>query len=337
MRAGINDATIKTKEETAVKRLLVSLLVLVAIVSLAANVWLYKKYSSNRPVVRVGSDVVTLKEYRDNLDYKFGKAVLSKMTLAKIVNQAAQKAGVTASKADVDARIADIQRRTPAVLEAAMKDPVQMNELRQDLATDLAVENLIIKDVPASDTQAREFYAKNAALFAVPLQSQTLMATAANSVDANTAAALMRQKGTTGAMLATQPRIGVVGVTSQINWNAIPPKDRDNLSQAVNRTAIGGVSVVPVTGGFFVVRIDSRESAGTVPYEKIKGQVLRMARLQKGTPRDVKLAQLYRDAGVTVEMANYASFFSELNEAVRRLDSLPSSAGKPASKVSQAK
>ncbi len=299
------------------KKFLVFLLFLIAVASLIGNFMLYKRYSSARPILTVGGDPITLKEYREDLEYHFGKQTLNRLALTRVVMQAAKKANVVPSDADVDQRIADIERRAPTQLEAARRDPAAMTELKNNLKTDMALENLRAQSVRMDAAAVRRFYDANKALFQLPTQAQTQIVFAPNEVDANTATALLKQKGMTPGFIASNsPRLRVVGVNFQPDWNTIPVDVRARLSAAIENAPVGSVRKINLGKiGFAVTRVDKRASAGLIPFEKARVQAERYARLSKAEPQATFVANLYKNANVDFEMDRYADYFKEISQA----------------------
>lgn len=292
------------------------LLGLVAAASLAVNLYLFQRYSTSRPLLRMENDTISIKEYRDSLEYQFGKTTLTKITFGKIVLNAAKKGGVYPADKEVDSRLVEIQRSRPDQLEMARMDAVRMSELRQDLKTDIALENLTIKETKVSEVEVQTFYKANEELFTLPMQSRTLIVRARNRIDAATAEALMKQANMTPeAIASTQPRLGVVGITLTPNWDTLPAESRARLSRAVTATPVGSVVQVPVQDSFYIVRVDRRAVAEVLPYRKARMQAERLARLAKAPPRTVVLARLYRDANVRFEIPRYADFFRGIEAA----------------------
>ena len=83
---------------------------IVAAGSLAGNALMFQRYSSAKPVVSMGSDAVSIKDFRDRLEVVSGKQVLTKMVLRSIVMSEAKAKGVAPTKADVEARIELMKR-----------------------------------------------------------------------------------------------------------------------------------------------------------------------------------------------------------------------------------
>jgi hypothetical protein len=295
------------------KKLLLALLLSVTTASIAGNVLLYNRYSSRRPLLRTADGVeVTRKEYQDIIDYKFGKQVLNKLTYEKIIRHAAEKAGVMPTEKDVDARLEGVRRRSPQVLERLKNDPARMAELRSDTLTELALENLRIRDVTVTDAEAKAHLAKNANTFAVPLQVRTTLAVAPNQVDAAAAAKMLRQKIPLD-VIARRPRIRVAGVGGwDPDWSLFPPAAAQKLGAAARSLKPGGVTIVPIADYFFILRMDGRTEGGTPSYASVQEEVKRAVKLKKAPGAQETLARLYREAGVTFEVDKYAAYFEDI-------------------------
>lgn len=191
-----------------------------------------------------------------------------------------------------------------------------MSQLRQNLQTDIALENLTMHGVTMTEPEIRAFYNRNPALFKVPSQASTLIVLAQNNVDAATAEALMQRKEMTPAAISsTQPRLKVVGLNFTPNWDSLPGEARTRLANAVFAALVGGIVKVTVQNIIFVVRIDKRAGEEVASYEKARPQAERLARLAKAPQREVVLARLYKDAGVQFEIPRYADFFRDIDAA----------------------
>lgn len=295
------------------KRILPILLAIIALCSLAANALLYMRYSTNRPLVTMGEAQISKKEYADMMDALYGKPTLTKMVYARIVHAAAVQNKCIATDKDVESRIEEIHRVNPTIVEAAQREPLRAQMLRDDTKTTLELENLRIKDIKVTDAEAREFYQKHKPQLGLPLQMQTSIAVAEVQGDANAAKEMM-DNGIALNIIGKQPRIRVVGINGwSPNWNALTPADKQKLSVTVNSIPVGKTAVVQIMKYFFVVRVDKRSEAGTQPFEKIKDRIVRFARLENAPKEGEALAKLYRDANVTFEVPKYATYFDDVN------------------------
>ena len=312
------------------KNVLIAALGLLLLGSLAGNYLEYQRHSSRRPIVRYDGGVITRKDFQDHLESQFGKQVLNKLVYERLIHEAAAKAGVAATEAEIDARIAETDRRNSQLLNEARTNPTVMASLRSDLAQDISFENLRIKNVTVSDAEVGAFYQKNPALFTLQQQVEATVVAARTDVDAASAKGMLQQ-GMTGKQIARQPRLSVVGVANFALPSNLSPELKGRITQLLSHLADGQVGTVPVGENFLVIRANHHNRAGVPPLAEIKPLVTRLCRLQKAISSDVFLAQLYRDAHVEFEVDTYAPYFSDIQSAVDKLRvaSLPTPAAAP--------
>ena len=308
------------KVEFTMKSFPTGVLVLVTTLSLAGNALLYTRYSTSRPLVTVGKDVITKKQYQDQLEQQAGQQVLSKMVFTKLVAQAAARQGVTPTAKDVDEQISDIQRRSPQDLAPFAQDPAKMAQFRQELQSALALENLRIKDVALSPAQVAAYYAANTRRFVLPQQIQATTVVTQNSVDAATAADLLKQK-TPVDVLARQPRLLIVGINGyNPDLGTLPAGLKTQINGFVQKAPVGAVktfSLAAKPGSTFYLTLQvTNTSRQMLPsLAQIKTKVERQARLDHAPPAAVEMARLYKAAKPTFNSDRYAAYFSALQGA----------------------
>ena len=284
-------------------------LAVIATLSLIVNVFQQLHYSSRRPLVTVGGEVITKKQFQDQLEHQAGQQVLSKMVFDKLVAQAAARDGVTPTAQDVDMQIQEIERRAPQVLAPYTQDPVKMAEVRQDLQTTIALENLRIKDVALTPTEVAAFYARNKKKFALPQQIQATTVVTENSVDAATAADLLRQK-TPLDVLARQPRLHVVGANGyHPDLTTLPLATRQQISAFVNAAKIGDVKTLRQGALYMTLQVTKNSRETLPPLAQIRDQVERQARLERAPAPQAEMARLYQAAKPTFNTDKYAAYF----------------------------
>jgi hypothetical protein len=282
-------------------------------VSVAANALMYTRYSSSRPMLRMeNGSVVTRKDFRDALDYQYGKPVLQKLVYTKLVNDAAKKAGLMPTDADVEKRIEQVSRTQTAMVEAARRDPSRMAQLKDDVKTDLALENLRIKDIDVTPAEVRSVYDRFGRYFATPGRVDATSVVSGNRVDASSAEEMLRQDIAPD-VIARQPRLRVVGVGGYVpDLSGLKPEEVRRLQQAMYAAKAGEIRTVAVGGGFLTFRIKQQGRAGVLPFEKVKAEATRLAKLEKAPGAQEELARLYNRANVTFEMNQYAGYFDDL-------------------------
>lgn len=295
-----------------------SVLVVVTTLSLAGNALLYMRYSTSRPLVTVGNEVITRKQYQDRLEQQSGQDVLSKMVFDKLVTQAAARDGVTPTEQEVNAQLADIQRRSPQVLMPYTQDPAKMAEFRHDFRSALALENLRIKDVALTPADVAAYYAKNRAKFALPQQVQASTVVTRNAVDSSTAEALLHQK-TPLDVLARQPRLMVVGMNGyNPDLGTLPPALKQQINGFIHKAQVGEMKTFQYAapdGTFYMTfRVTSNSHETLPPLTQIRSQVERQARLAHAPAPPVEIARLYQAAKPTFNTEKYASYFDAVQK-----------------------
>jgi hypothetical protein len=284
----------------------------VAVLSLLSNIVLYKRYSTSHPIVRIGPDVITKKQYLDSLEYQSGTEVIKKMVYTILIRQAAAKAHIMPTNADIDARVAEIQRTNPQMLALANSNPVQMVLVRDDLKTDIALENLRIAAVSITPKDVQNYYDAHKQDFTLPQQVQTTMVVTTTQVDAGTAELLL-QNNTPEDVIARQPRMHVAGVNGfAVNVNALGVADRNKLSKTIFAMKDGDIKTIPVQGAFLTFKVKHAAAKGVPPLSQIITQVTRAAKLEKAMPPEEMIASLYQAAKPQFDSTDYANYFNDV-------------------------
>ena len=283
-------------------------------ISLVTNVLLYFRYSSSRPLVTVGSAVITKKQFQDQLEHDDGQPVLTKLVYTALVTQAAARAGVTPTDADVAGRMQAIERQAPQVLAPYSRDPDKLAQFRQDLTTSMALENLRIQDVALAPAQISEFYERHKASFGLPQQTLTTTVVTQNAVDAATAADLLRQNDPPD-VIGRQPRLRVVGIGGYSpDLQALPPAVKQQTSDWAQTAAVGAVKSFQAGAYFLTFRVSGRRPSVIPPLSEVRGAVERAARLEIAPSEPEEIARLYRNMKPAFNSDKYAAYFSSIDQ-----------------------
>lgn len=299
------------------KKLAVPIMAVVTVIALLSTLLTYLRWAPRRPLVTVGNQVISKYDYQTALDKQAGKTVLTKLVYTDLVLQAAQKAGVMPTDKDVDARIADLSRRNPQVAQQA-NDPNNGPGFRNDLRTDLALENLRIHNVTASDAEVQSFYNSHKAAFTLPSQVQTTMVVTQYATDASTAEHLLQQNISPD-VIARQPRLRVAGVNGfNINMGALPPAARAQVGKTVLAMKTGDVKTLPVSianGQYFLTfKVKKSDAATTPPLSDIHDQVARQVKLLKADSPQATIAALYQQTQPKFAVEKYETFFADVKQ-----------------------
>ena len=300
--------TESVKTMAGVRKVLVGLSFGIAVLSVAANIALYNKYSGRRVIVTVGTEAISRGDYRQALEAQYGQAVLTKLVYEKLVLQAAARARVSPSAKDVDTRLGALLAPPPAG-GGAEPDPRHVAELRRGVMADAALENLRLQGVGVTDREVSAYYARHRADFLVPPQVETLMVVAKDRVDAGTAASLLRQDVDPG-VIAQQPSLRVVGEHGYLfDFHALPRAEADGVARAALGLRVGEVRVIATRNGFLILKGGKRRAQGLLPLAQVKGAVERAVRLAKAPSEAAELALSFRAAKPDFDEPRYAAFF----------------------------
>ena len=210
--------------------------------------------------------------------------------------------------------IAAIARQSPQVLTPYSNDLVKMAQFRQDLATNMALENLRIHDVALTPAQISAYYDRHKSDFALPQQVTTTTVVTQNAVDAATAATLLRQ-GDPPDVIGRQARLRVVGMNGyQPDLQTLPSAFKQQTSDWAARAGVGQVKTLQSGNYFLTFRIDRRLAAVVPPLSQVRGEVERAARLALAPTQEEELARLYQGTKPSFNSEKYAGYFTAVDQ-----------------------
>lgn len=313
------------------RKLFLSTLVVLLLLSLTANVLLYFRYSDRRPMVTVGGQVIRRGDYEASLDMAAGRATLNRLVFAALVEQAAARSHCAATPQEVADRLASLQRVNPQQYNVLAANPPALQQFKQGLTDTIDLENLRIQHVSVTPQEIQAFYAAHKALFSLPAQVRSSLIVTDNAADAATAATLLRQ-GVSEDSIAKQPSLHVVGVNGYSpDLATLAPKGL--LQKTVFQMHPGDVKTLAVGGKYLTLRITTATPGGPPPLAKILPEVRRAARLQKAPSATSELASLYAANTPTFNMSNYQVYFSGISSAAPAKPSLLKRTASAASRV----
>jgi hypothetical protein len=276
-----------------------------AVFSLAGLFLTYQRFSTLRPIVLVGGQRITLRDYEGALERRDNGKVLHDMVSAALVRQAAAGAGVLPTDDDVSARLALIQQRDPGLVQAAAEDG-SLPLLRDQLLDQIALENLRIRNVPVSDAEVDRYYQAHRASFQQRAQAQMALVVADTAEEADAAADDLRD-GIPLDVIAEQKGLYVAGEKGY-RVSLGTPQGR-TLAESWKTMRSGETRTAPLGRQFLVAQMVSVEGAGTLPLQTVRASVARLARLEKTIPAEAALARLYRATPPSFPVDKYAGYF----------------------------
>jgi hypothetical protein len=263
--------------------------------------------ADTQPIVTLGAETITRSDYIATLEAAVGRDILRKMVFSALVLQAAAKAGVMPTEADVDARVKDISIHQPALVSQ-----VSTPAGRENLMTDIALENLRIQNVVVSDAEVANFYTRNAALFTLPSQVQTTLVVSQSQADADRAEILLGQDLTPEA-IAAKPGLHVAGVNGfNFDMGSLPTDVRQKIGQTVLAMKSGEIKTLPIGSNFLTFKVKSAHTDQLLPLSQVKDEATRQTKLQRAASPQAELAKLYQANPPTFSDPKYKAYFTDI-------------------------
>ena len=206
------------------------------------------------------------------------------------------------------------------------------------MTTLLALENLRLRGVAASDDEIRAWWNRYREKLALPVQVRTIMvATPPHDLGKAAKVRALLAGGIPPYVIASEPATRVVGVGGfEPDWENMPPEAAKLLNETIFRLQPGEIVSINTPGATYTVRMVSRSGGDAellrqydTPPTALRDRVSRMVRLAKAPPAEKVLVQLYKEAQVTWEITPYAKYFNDLETAITAPPSDPGAAEKP--------
>ena len=294
-------------------KIAIFLLAVVALVSVAANILLYFRWSDRRPVVTFASnDAISRIEYEDALDDSTKGAVLKKLLYRKLIMDAAVKAGLTPTPEQTDQRYAQIQRQSPQLLEGNGADPKDVTDNKADIAATLALDNLRFQGIHVSDSEISSYYAIHQDQFMLPAQSLAVLVVTRNPVDTATAERMLRD-GARPQDIANTPGLFVSGLNGFVlPIQSLPTSTAHQLENSIYSMPIGAVKTFPLGSNSLSVRVTGKNQQRIPPLSEVRDQVVQAVMNQKAPTAPEEMAKIYQSSNVQFGVQRYAAYFDDI-------------------------
>ncbi|MEH7159182.1 peptidyl-prolyl cis-trans isomerase [Neobacillus drentensis] len=120
---------------------------------------------NEEPVATIGKKSILRQEWLNELEARYGKDVLKEMVNQKVVEEMAAKYKIKVSSQDVERELRMLQATTNSFTKQNNKNEKRWKE---QIRTNLLLEELLTKDVKVSTGELESYYEKNKDLFNVP-------------------------------------------------------------------------------------------------------------------------------------------------------------------------
>jgi len=297
-------------EPSVMKQFLLPIVLLVALVSLAGNVYLLKKSSPQRPLILVNGEPVRQQDLDDRVDFLYSKELLSKMIWTKLVLQEAARRNCVPTEGDVTTAIAGMDRANPSVTYSARKSDPNLVLFRDAIRTNLALRNLQVADITVTPSDVDAFYQSHLSMFTLPTQTQATAVIAKDEV-ARSAAKSMLAQGVAPDVIAATPGLKVVGVNVGLAGE-LPPE----ISARLLMLKPGQIGEYNLGKEMLDVRVVSVSPQSVIPLDRCRHDVELAAKLAKAPSASSVLLDLRRRASIVPVAEKYADAIPPVTQGI---------------------
>ncbi|MDQ7794871.1 MAG: peptidylprolyl isomerase [bacterium] len=260
-------------------RLLAAALAAVLILGGAGGLLLW--WRSSQTVAVVNGQRITRAQLFDTMYARAGRDALDELVLKALVDQAARKAGVTASDAQIQERVQELVTRfggEEAFESALLYYGLTRAALEDDIRLQVLAEAVVMQDVTFNESELRAIYEVNPDRFGLPERVRASHILVDTEAEAQDILSRLRE-GADFAALAVE--FSLDG-QSAVNGGDLGFFAFDDMLEEFSAVAFslnpGELSgVVPSLYGHHVILVTGREPAQVLGFEEVRDEVLREA------------------------------------------------------------
>ncbi|MDR3709356.1 MAG: peptidylprolyl isomerase [Capsulimonadaceae bacterium] len=283
------------------RKLLTWVFGIVAVISLIGNALLYARYSSRRVLVRVNGETIVKKDLDDRLDFLYSRGLLTQMIWRALVFQEASRRDCLPTAQDIDDAMQDISRRDPVALLEAQKSDKALNMYKDTLRLNLALRNLRVADVTATEAEGRQYYKDHPDEFVLPRRLLTTAVVARDTLVRDQVKRMLTD-GVAADNVGQTPGVRLVDLDSGLGGEL-----SDSLRDQIKVLSQGDTASFPYEGHYLVVRVNSVVPPELPSFEELYPKVMMAAKLAKAPSATDVLLDIRRRASIVCESEKYAA------------------------------
>ncbi|MEP6757359.1 MAG: hypothetical protein ABJA67_17785 [Chthonomonadales bacterium] len=303
-----------------------TILIVLLVISVAANVFLYAKNARRQMQIKINNKVITKKEYHDWLEQHDGSQMMALMTKYYLLTGAAEKLNIAPSKEEVDKEMANRVESNPNLATQFQFQPWMKEDNRRDIEMALCAINLTTKDVLVTDDELNEFFASNPSKWdeSTKYHTKVLIARDADTADRvqGVVQNLVRPAGSSGApnqkypvpdlapvQAQFEPKVDLLFQHTDGTWiisRPITASTGDPILDEVNKMKPGDVikmGLPGVPGNYLIIALESVElgKKATLSDQDIKKRVQRDFKMTRAQPLNELLRTLFDSATIDTD------------------------------------
>jgi foldase protein PrsA len=235
---------------------------------------------ANEVVAKIGKEQITRGEWLNEIEARYGKAVLKDLIDQKVIMELADKYRIHVSDEAIEHEL----RLMQTMYGDASKAGSDEEKWKEQIRYSLLLEELLTKDVIVTEEEMKDYYKQNKNLFDIPTSYQLSHIVVKTKKEAEAAIKELNQ-GSSFSALAMERSIeefsanqgGDIGFISEAD-------DRYPASyiQQAGSLAKGEWSApIEVKNGYAIIKLHQKMAGKSYSFEEVKGQIRRQIALEQ--------------------------------------------------------
>jgi len=238
---------------------------------------------------------------------QMGRSILERAIDGVLVRQAASAAGISATDAEVSARLSALAAKAGNTDKLiAARGVAGLQALRSQLAHEVLLEKLVDAAGKVSDEKARQYYDSHKPDYTTPTRVHLLEIVADEAETAYQSRRRIADGEAFGAVAREVSSAPSAEKGGDLGWVALDDVASPALRSIVATLTVGEVSTpVLVDGAFHILMVTEKQAGEVKSYEAAKDEIVAKLRQESGASAESVLVSLRRAAKIKVHAEPY--------------------------------
>jgi foldase protein PrsA len=295
------------------KNELIPVIAVVAALAVVAIVWVVVTRAT--AVAIVNGQRITRREFVTRLEQVTGEQVLSDLINEQLIGQAAKKAKVTVTSAEVEAEMEKLREQIGPSFDSVLAQyGMTVEDLRKNMELNLLVYKVSTKDITVSEDALKAHFEENKSDYDQP----EMVKASHILVDTEEKAKEIQKKLAEGADFAELARSESTDPMSAAEGGDLGFFARGRMVPEFEKVAFSmspGQTSGPVKSeyGYHIIRVTDRKDAHEATFEEVKDDIERTIKGSQAKSAQALASELRLEADVTITDSKYKDLSTSAN------------------------
>lgn len=292
---------------------LIPVIAVVAALAVVAIVWVL--ITNATAVAIVNGQRITRRAFVNRLEQVTGEQVLSDLINEQLIGQAAKKAKITVTSAEVDAEMEKLREQIGPSFESVLAQyGMTVDDLRKNMELNLLVFKVSTKDITVSEDALMTFFEEHKSDYDQP----EMVKASHILVETEEKAKEIQKKLAEGADFAELARNESTDPMSAAEGGDLGFFARGRMVPEFEKAAFAmspGQTSAPVKSeyGYHIIRVTDRKDAHEAAFDEVKEDIERTIKGDQAKSAQALAAELRLEADVTITDSKYKDLASSTN------------------------